>query len=273
MTEASSIIDVYASSSDSTLLDGLGKAICVITADVFLLAGYDDKGRVLTINTFGMGYKSRDLSAMEAVFQNKSFTRLLKKVTTVFVAADKYMLVPQSLFAKPDAEQWMAKLYFPEEEDILLTAKMKDDRTQHLFFIPKELKGLLERYLDKPKMLPLSSYQFHKNVNTGNLVQCCLTGTHAFATVYHDKQLAWHRAFAYANAEDIVYTIKLALREYGIEEGNFAVEFTVCDKRQAVTVHNLTKYFPALEDGSKRVERPGERTGVIYLLQQLYTCV
>ena len=134
MTEANSIIDVYALSNDSTLLDGVDKAVCVVTPDVFLLADYNGKGQVLTINTFGMGYKSKDLAGMEAVFQNKSFARLFKKVTTMFVAAEKYMLVPQSLYNRPDAEQWMGKLYFPEEEDGLLTAKMRDDRTQHLFF-------------------------------------------------------------------------------------------------------------------------------------------
>lgn len=272
MTEIGNSSEVYTLNNDSSLLDGLTKAVCVATPNSFLLAGFNDKGRVLSVNRYNTGGRSWNVTSMEPLFQNKSLHRLFKKVTSVFYAYEKYMLVPKALYHKTESEQWMQKLYFPDREELLQSPEMKDDRTRYLFYIPADIKELYERHMDKPKMLPLAAYQFHKNIHTNNALQCCLTGSRAYATLYQNGKLAWHRVFPYKNAEDIAYLLKLALKNYGIEEDKCTTEFSVTDNRLNETIRQLTAYFPALENGTKRVETPDEWTGVIYLLQQLFTC-
>ena len=104
------------------------------------------------------------------------------------------------------------------------------------------------------------------------MLQCCITKTQAYATLYKNRQLCWQQVFDYANAEDIAYKLKLALQEHGLTDEELQLDCTITDNALTGLVAQLSAYFPAFEDGNTKVEDGKGWTGIIYLLQQLHTC-
>jgi hypothetical protein len=270
MDIAGNINKTYIVDNNSLLLNNISKAICVVLPESFVLAGLDDKGTILSINQFETKADAWDPRAIEPLFQNRSLQKLFKDVVAVFVACNKYMAVPKTLYSQGDAEKWMNKLYFEETSEVLLAPRMKDDKTQYLFYIPADIKELLDNNLEKHKTLPLAAYQFHKSSNS-SLAECCITATQAYATLYNDKQLVWHMVFDYTNAEDIAYKIKLAMRENGMSDSEVKLKCGVTNTALAGVATQLETYFATTETGSD-IHADKEWKSVIYLLQQLNTC-
>ena len=129
------------------------------------------------------------------------------------------------------------------------------------------------RYFSKAKIYPFSTYQFYKPYKSEASLQCCITNEQVYATLYNNRNLAWHQIFNYETAEDIAYHIKLHCQQNNIDSERMSFQCTMTSKGLNNTLSELTKYFPELKDGSGNVGTNDRNwTGTIYLLQQLYAC-
>ncbi len=190
------------------------------------------------------------------------------KVTAVFLATEKGMLVPKALYKEEAAEEWFRSTYFVEKEETVSAHALDDDKAIYLFAIPAELKDLAARSFPKAKILPFAAHQFNKNYKSGHVMHCTVTPGLAFATLYKAKNLQWHQVFRYTNGEDIAYQLKTACTDSGIDEVSLKC---AADSAMLMPVLEvLHTYFPNIQIGRETHEENWKPT--VNLAQQLYLC-
>ena len=266
---------IYKVHTGTNLVAQIARVNIILMPRGMTVAGFSDRGDLLMIknNDYKRALPPWIIDFFEHQFLNEEMLSAPHKVTAVFIANDKNLLVPDTLYKGQDAEAWLRKLYYIEANEVVNTHQMREDQAFYLYAWPSAIKSLINRYFTKAQVFPFSIYQFHKPFKAECNLQCALTADKAFATLYKDRHLHWHQAFSYKSAEDIVYQIKHAISEYGLSETPVHIQCTVANKNLAPHITELLQFFPGLKDGTGNVVT-NERTWTsnIYLLQQLYAC-
>jgi hypothetical protein len=258
-----------------SLVTQVDRAMCILLPRGVIIAGFSDRGDLLMIrsNDYKKTLPAWILDFFEHQFINEPLLANPAKVTAAFVAADKYLLVPDILYNEQAAEKWMKKIDFIEGNEVIGTQNLREDNAYYLFAWPAAIKSLLARYFTKAKVLPLASYQFYKPYKQECSLQCCITPDQVYATLYNNRSLHWHQVFDYEVAEDIAYRLKLLCKQHNIESDYVNMQCTVTGKSLLHIANELGHYFPNMKDGTGNVNASDRNwTSTIYLLQQLYAC-
>lgn len=266
---------VYKVHAGENLAAQVARVIVVLMPRAISVAGFSDRGDLLMIrnNEYKRTLPQWILDFFEHQFLNEQLLSAPHKVTSVFVASDKTMLVPEMLYKPNEAEDWLRKIHFIESNEIQSTHHLREDKAYYLYAWPSAIKSLVNRYFTKARILPFATYQFYKPFKAECSLQMCLAPDKAFATLYKNRELHWHQVFTYKTYEDIIYQVKHVMQEFDIDQSKMSLQCTVANKALAVHVADMLQFFPALKDGTGTVVT-NERSWVsnIYLVQQLYAC-
>lgn len=275
ITNSPSNEQIYKLHNSDNLIAQIAKIVIVLMPRGMSVAGFSDRGDLLMIknNDYKKALPQWIIDFYEHKFLNDQMLSAPHKVTSVFVASDKNLLVPELLYKPHDAEEWLKKMHFIEANEIVTTHHMREDKAYYLYAWPSAIKSLINRYFTKTKILPFSTYQFYKPFKAECSLQMSLTADKVYATLYKNRELCWHQVFDYKTSEDIVYQVKHMAQEYAVDTNSMAVQCTVANKSLADHVTALLQYFPGLKDGTGTVVT-NERSWMsnIYLIQQLYAC-
>jgi len=266
----------YNAHHGANLIDQVSKAIVVLFPRGILIAGYNMTGDLLM--TKYTEYKDAlpvwILDFFEHRFIDEPLLKAGEKVEAIFIASDKYLLVPDEIYNSEDATSWLHKIFFIESNETIENYHVHEDKARYLYTCPGTIKNVANRYFPKAQVMPLGSYQFFRPYKTDAVVQCCISADHVYATVYKNKTLYWHQIFTYQNAEDIAYQINLMCKQYRINTDNMELQATVIHNALNNVVQDLTQYFPKLKYGNNAEgyasSKDWECTAA--LLQQLYAC-
>ncbi len=278
MTEVSNSTNsrqAYNVHNGDSLLSQVARVIIVIMPRALAVAGFSDKGDLLTIryNDYKKSLPPYLLDFFEHQFINEPLLSAPHKVTSAFIAGDKSMLVPDVLFNAETSEKWMRQLQFVEGNETITPYHLADDKAQYMYAWPAAVKSLISRYFAKAQELPFASYQFYKPVKGEYSLLCSITPEFAYATLYNNRALIWHQSFDYQNAEDIAFRLQLLCQQNDIDAAKINIQATGISKSLNNTVLALSQYFPHLKDGSGSVQATDTGwTGAIFLFQQLYAC-
>lgn len=266
---------IYKLHTGDNLLSQVARVIIVLMPRAVSVAGFSDRGDLLIIksNEYKKTLPQWIIDFYEHQFLNDQLLSAPHKVTSVFVATDKTLLVPEILYKPHDSEAWLKKLHFIETNEIIATHHLREDKAYYLYAWPSAIKSLINRYFTKAKILPFATYQFYKPFKAECSMQLSLTSDKVFATLYKNRELYWHQVFGYKSSEDIVYQIKHVAKLFDIEQQQMAIQCTVANKALATHVTDMLQFFPGLKDGTGTVVT-NDRSWVsnIYLIQQLYAC-
>lgn len=261
--------------SGDSLMAQVVRVICVLMPRGLAVAGFSERGDLLMIryNDYKKSLPTWILDFYEHQFINEPLLSDPAKITAAFVASDKGFIVPEVLYEGPTAEKWMKKVHFVEGSEVVATHHLREDGAHYMFAWPAAIKSLMTRYFPKARILPFSTYQFYKPYKSESSLQCCITNEQVFATLYTNRNLAWHQIFSYETAEDIAYHIKLLCEKNNLDTERMTLQCTMTSKGLYGILTELTQYFPDLKDGSGNVSANDRTwTGAIHLLQQLYAC-
>lgn len=249
------------------LLGKIYKVIVSMAPGSMLVSAFGDGKDFLTAASYSCADAPNDHFEKQII--NERLLNDTGKVNALFLATEKGMLVPKSLYKEDAAEEWFRSTFFIEKEEIVSAHPLDDDKAIYLFAISAELKDIADRYFPKAKILPFAAHQFQKNYKSGNVLQCTITPKLAFATLYKAKALQWHQAFRYNNAEDIAYQLKAACAQNGIEDVSLKC---AADSNELMPVlDSLRSYYPDMYTGADASDESWKAT--VNLAQQLYTCV
>lgn len=268
----------YTVRSGANIISQVNHIILVVLPRGILIAGYNTPGDLLT--TQFVAYKKSMpqwvFDFYEHLFLEEEILASTEKIKAVFVAAEKYLIVPDALYEADEARTWLEKLFFIESNDTVDKYSLTDDQAQYLYAYPVGIKNIVNRYFPQAKLLPLSGYQFLKPFKSDVFIQCCITSETVCATMYNNKSLQWHQVFAYENAEDIAYQLNLMMQQYRVvAEQEVELLVAVVNKDLNPILLDLSQYFPNLKyrNGSNNYNDAHEWTPTIALLQHLFSCV
>ena len=265
---------IYKVHTGEGLINSVARINIVLMPRAICVAGFSDRGDLLMIkyNDYKRELPPWIIDFYEHQFLNEQMLGAPHKVTSVFIASEKNMVVPEVLHKQQESSEWLRKIHFVEGNEVINDHHLREDKAFYVYAWPSAAKSLVNRYFTKARVIPFATYQFYKPFKAESALQCGLTNGYAFATLYKDRELTWHQSFEFSNAEDVAYQIKLAMKEFGVPNDMLFQCTTICK----MLTHNITglmQYFPALKDGTGNVVS-NDRSWVstIYLLQQLYAC-
>jgi len=244
--------------------------LCILLPRAILLAGFDENGKLLqaTFNSYENSHPEWITDFFEHRFLTNPLLHGNKNDADIFIAASKYLLVPGTLYNNETAEKWLKKIEFIESGELISTYCLQEDNIYYMYAWPAEIKKLISKYFSRASALPLAACQFGKTNTTGHLLQCCIAGMQAYATLYSNDALQWHRVFNFNNIEDIAYTIKHLCRQLNITEDSLQIACTATGANEAAIINELAQYLPNI--ALKNKDANGGYT--LPLLEQLYTC-
>ncbi len=242
-----------------------------------LIAGFNAPGDILAAayTAYNKAMPQWIYDFFEHRFTEEPLLSVPAKVKAIFVASEKYLLVPHELFDEQEASSWLKELFFVESNDTTDIYTLDSGEAHYVYAFPSGVRSLANRYFPQAAILPLSAYQFFKPFKSDIAIQCCITSETAVATLYNNKAILWHQTFGYDTAEDIAYQLRLALNQYRLDHEQASLTTFVVSKDQNKVLAELSQYFPQLQYRSNAINREDvqEWTPTISLIQQLFSCV
>ncbi len=275
-SNTTSTSQTYRAHDGAHLIEQVSKVIAILFPRGVMTAGFSAQGDLLMAKY--TDYKDVlpvwIIDFFEHRFMEEKLFTNTAKVMAIFIACEKYLLVPDDLYDAEEANKWINKLYYVEPVESIDTYRLHDDRCRYLYTAPATIKNTITRYFPQAQLLPLASYQFFKPYKTDAILQCCISADYVYATAYKNKTLYWHQIFPYQNAEDIAYQINLMCKQYRIHNDNIEVQATVVHKGLNTITQDLTQYFPKLKYGNNAegYETAKDWGKTVALLQQLFAC-
>jgi len=267
----------YNAHEGANLVQQVAKVILVVFPRGLTIAGFSPQGDLLIVHytEHNESLPRWILDFYEHRFIEDKLLSVPEKIAGIFVASDKYLLVPDEVYNAEQASDWMRKIFFIESNEVIEDYRLYEDKSHYLFAYPSAIKNLSGRYFHHAAVLPLAAYQFYKPYKMESALQFCVGIDYIYATLYKNKQLAWHQVFPYQCAEDIAYQINLMCKQYRIESQNMEIQASVIHKDLNNMLSDLTQYFPKLKYGNNTESFPSVREWIqtAGLLQQLYSCV
>ena len=125
---------VYNISEDASLLTRISLVICVLVQRGLLVAGFSKEKEILSLNYTGYN-KNRpvwEVAFFEQLFANEPLLTDKTKVKGVFTLSARQLLVPDELYQKTEAENWLRKIYYIERSDVIEHSFLKDMKAYYL---------------------------------------------------------------------------------------------------------------------------------------------
>ncbi len=243
---------IYNVREDETLLSRVALVIGVLVPRGVYVAGFSISKELLTIhyNGYGEDRPVWELDFFEQLFANEPLLAVREKVKGVFINTDKNLIVPDELYAKEAAENWLRKVFFVEANEVVKRKHLENDAANYLQAIPVNISELVKINFKKAAVFPLAAYHFRDKHAQSLFLQCCIGPEQVTATLHNYSQLLWHKVFDYTCAEDIAYAVKLLCKENYIDASKLNLVCNGLTGMEYDVINELTQYFPGLKGGN-----------------------
>lgn len=263
----------YLAHKGEDLLSQVQKVICILSPGSIVTAGFHPSGEVLMINASVNAHQNWDMRFFEEHIVNDVLWVSTDLIAGIFVASEKELIIPESLYSVEDAKAWLHKTYFIDAQEAIGHLHLQSQSAHCVYAYPQSLNDVLGQFLENFTIKPLCCAHFQNKVV--DVLQVCIGEQYAFASLHKGHHLVWHQMFEYQNAEDIVYQITAAAQRYEIVlQEHLLTLSTVLPQLQSVQ-KAVKDYFP-LQPNKKSsivdVIAP-EWSSTVFLFQHLYPCV
>ncbi len=264
---------VYNANENGNLLSGLHHVTCVLLRRGLLAAGFNASNELLSIH-YAWYNNDRcvwELDFFEPLFADEPLLADHDKITKIFFCSSRYLVVPEELYDRYHAEEWLKKIHFIEPVDEVQHYHQAEDKSYYLYAIPVNIKALVRINCPTAPIMPMATYQFLNSYTRGARLHCFIGDGEAVATLYHYGSLLWHRVFDYAAPEDIAYEIRLVCEEHKLNADKIALHCTTLSPTEYPVANELSQYFSELVTaGGHSIN--GVWSATLSLVKQLETC-
>ena len=264
---------VYNAREDEQILSWTEYVTCVFTRRGLLAAAFNSGNELLSMHYAGYG-KERpvwELDFFEPLFAQEPLLVKHDLITKVFFCSEQNLVVPDELYNKEEAENWLKHIHFIEPSDTIEHYHLKEQKANYVYAIPHNIRELVRINCKKATVMPLPAYQFSHKSTQHTYLQCFMSGEQACVSLYHLNLLIWHRVFDYSTAEDIAYEIRVVCREHKIAADKLTVACNAMSATEYAIANELSQYFSAITTGDghsiKSLWSPA-----LSLIKQLQSC-
>ncbi len=265
---------VYNVREEDTLSSRVALVICVLVQRGLYVAGFSITKELLTIHytAYSKNKPVWQLDFFEQLFTGEPLLAVREKVKGVFIYGSKNLIVPDELYSENDAQSWLRKIFFIEQQDKIAVYPLENDKASFLQAIPLNISELVRINFKKAEVLPLQAYHFGDRQVQSLHLQCCITSEQVTATLHNYSQLLWHQVFDYSSAEDIAYAIKLLCKENYIDAAKLNITCNGIAGSEYDVINQLTQYFPSIKSGNGHTLH-ARWDPAVTLANQLLECV
>jgi len=264
---------VYNVREEETLSSRVALVTCVLVRRGLFIAGFSITKELLTIHYTGYAPDKPvwELDFFEQLFAAEPLLQVREKVKGVFIGGHKTLIVPDELYAENDAQSWLRKIYFVEQQDKISVYPLENDKAFLLQAVPVNIIELIKINFRKATVLPLQLAHFHEANEQSLHLRCCITNEQVIATLHNYSQLLWHHVFDYSCAEDIAYAIRLHCKENYIDAAKLNISCSMLAGSEYDIINELTQYFPNIKADNGRAITT-RWSPAICLANQLLAC-
>jgi len=265
---------IYNVREDEMLSSRVALVISVLLPRGLMIAGFSITKELLTIHY--AGYSNTKpvwvLDFFEQLFATEPLLTVREKVKGIFVSSHKNLIVPDELYTEVAATDWLHKLHYVEQQEVVTAYTLENDKATYLHAVPTNINELIKINFRKAVVLPLSDYHFAVRQVQSLHMQCCFSNEQLTATLHNYSQLLWHQIIDYSTAEDIAYALKLLCKENYIDPAKLNITCNCVSGAEYNVVNELTQYFPNLKAGNGLAIH-ARWEPAISLANQLLACV
>jgi hypothetical protein len=265
---------IYNVREDEMLSSRVALVISVLLPRGLMIAGFSITKELQTIHYAGYSNTKPvwELDFFEQLFATEPLLTVREKVKGIFVSSHKNLIVPDELYTEVAATDWLRKLHYVEQQDVVTAYTLENDKATYLHAVPTYINELIKINFRKAVVLPLSDYHFAVRQVQSLHMQCCLSNEQITATLHNYSQLLWHQIIDYSTAEDIAYALKLLCKENYIDPAKLNITCNCVSGAEYDVVNELTQYFPNLKAGNGLTIH-ARWEPAISLANQLLACV
>lgn len=263
----------YNAHNGNDLLSQVDKVICLISQNSFISAGLHPSGAVLTVHCSSLTTANWQCSFIEHEFMNDPLLAEPSLIKQIFVAADKHIVIPNSLLEQTEiATAWLQKIYFCEANERSSIAYCTQSAETIAYAYPKEIDTLCARYTSNIPILPISLIQLQYGATAESLLQCTISDHTAFACIHSNQKLQWHQSFNFENAADVIYQLAAACQQLNLDIQTLPLHIIATSPNQIT--RDLAHYLPNMSEQQANMasHAAAEWASTILLFQQLNTC-
>ncbi len=265
---------VYNAHEDVRLLAAVHKVTCVLFRRGVLAAAFNSGNELLTVHYAGYGLDKEvwDLDFFEPLFSHEPLLSDPSKITKVFYLPTSTMVVPDTLYDRQKAENWLKIVHFVEENNEEFKHYFAQEEKNYIVSaVPMNIMALIKINCPTIAVLPVSAYMSRNNYTRGVRIHCHITPEQCMSSVYHYGSLLWHRVFAYTNAEDIAFEIRKVCEEHKLNADKVMVNCTTMTAGQFEVAKGLNTFFAGLTTASGH-DLKNPWSPVLSLIKELNEC-
>ncbi len=258
---------------DARLADtGVKKTLCLLLPSSALVAGMSTGGECISARySNGGDCPEWENALFDHVLGNELMLRQRHAEKYVFTGAGRQLLIPDPVHQQEHSRHLLRDIYHLLPDDHLGQSACKADKAHLVFAYDHAVQEIAERYIQPDTIHALNLYQFLKTEKqSGYYVNCLLTERGCYLTLRENGRLLWHHTVSYSRAEDIVFHILHACREWDIPAEKLHLECTATFPGAIAVINRMRDFFADVYAG---VSTDGDWAPVVYLLQQLDSCV
>ena len=243
---------VYNTSEDTNILADISHVSCLLTRRAMLAAAFNAANELLTIHYTGYSADRVvwDLDIFEQLFSQEPLLVNRDKITKVFFCTAENLVVPDELYDKEEAEQWLRQVHYIDASDTVRHYFLKEDKAYYIYGIPLNIEALVKISCNTAAIIPLAASQFASNYTRGVRLHGFITNDQACVSLYHYGTLLWHRVFDYTAAEDIAYEIRLVCEEHKINADKISLSCNTMSAAEHTVANSLSQYFAGVTTGT-----------------------
>lgn len=248
--------------------------ISVMVERGMMVAGFSSEKELLTIHY--NGYKKDKpvwwVDFFEGAFNLHPLLADREKVKAVFFLSDKDLVIPETLFDRYEAKDWLKRIHHVEADDVIEYYSLSSEKANYVVALPGAITELVKSNFTRADIQPLPIYHFMGLQQQGLYLECCITSEQVCVTMHNFSQLLWHKVFSYKTAEDIAYEIRLLCNERSISPSKITLLCNTLTSAEYSVMNDLSQYFQHIKSGSVQTIT-GPWDGPKSLAHQLLLCV
>lgn len=176
----------------------------VVWSKEMCIAGFSDVGRLTIAKSYQIqtqGYKQQ----MNRILIDEPLLSDAGRIRRIWISNERMMLVPQEFYQEQTAENWIKKIYFVENDEIVIKDWMKQHNVYSLQIIQKDIHEFLVSYFPVAKIQILSKALL-PNIQDSVLHVYILDSVVSLTWISENK-LQKHICKQFETVDDLMYSL------------------------------------------------------------------
>lgn len=179
---------------------------------------------------------------IEHFVENTPLLSGAEPVAHIWIADERNILVPKKLFNQNEAELWLEKLHFIDQQELITFNYVTHPSVYIVFPVHQKIMALINDYYPDALIEFLGGNFWHNKHKVAN-VSLTVLDNYAIVSLFKNQALKNHIQFNFDTIEDIVHKIGSLALHYDIQQDNIVLDTKGIGNNYPALKEELQLYF------------------------------